>query len=184
MFRNMLVAIDGSPTANRGLRMALDLAKEQHAALHVLHVIDDAVLATSLEGSAYVPPAYMESMLEGMRDTARKVIAAAEKLAAAHDVAIAPIMVEARGHAVAQVILAQARKVHADLIVLGTHGRRGLRRIVMGSDAETVLREATAPVLLVRTTSRNVPAGRAVKPRAVAKRATAAPAPAVGKTIQ
>lgn len=182
MFRNMLVAIDGSPTSNRGLRMAIELAKEQRATLHVLHVIDDTVLATSIDGGAYVPPSYMDNMLEGMRETARRVMAAAEKLATAHGIGIAPVLIEANGHGVAHVILAQARKLHADLIVLGTHGRRGLRRLVMGSDAEAVLREATAPVLLVRTTGRSVSAGRSAKPRAAPKGTTATSA--VGKTIQ
>ena len=51
---------------------------------------------------------------------------------------------------VAHTILVQAKKQKADLIVLGTHGRRGLARVVVGSDAETVLREAAVPVLLVR----------------------------------
>jgi nucleotide-binding universal stress UspA family protein len=47
-------------------------------------------------------------------------------------------------------IVAQAAEVHADLIVMGTHGRRGLRRVALGSDAEQVVRMATVPVLLVR----------------------------------
>jgi nucleotide-binding universal stress UspA family protein len=52
---------------------------------------------------------------------------------------------------VADLIVKQAKKWGADVIVLGTHGRRGLTRVVMGSDAETVLRETPLPVLLVRS---------------------------------
>ena len=59
-------------------------------------------------------------------------------------------MIEGRGRAVSGVILEDARKFRADLIVMGTHGRRGLNRLLLGSDAERVLREARIPVLLVR----------------------------------
>ena len=68
------------------------------------------------------------------------------------------MLVESRGHSVADTILEQARKTKADVIVLGTHGRRGLSRILMGSDAEAVVREARVPVLLVRSQER--PAGK------------------------
>jgi nucleotide-binding universal stress UspA family protein len=60
------------------------------------------------------------------------------------------ISVETVEGGVASLILAQARKSKADVIVMGTHGRRGLSRMVMGSDAEGVVREANVPVLLVR----------------------------------
>ena len=62
-----------------------------------------------------------------------------------------PVLVETIGHTVADAIPEQAKKSHADLIVLGTHGRCGISRLVMGSDAEGVIRAATVPVLLVRT---------------------------------
>jgi len=59
--------------------------------------------------------------------------------------------VETAGYGVADVILKQAKKTRADLIVMGTHGRRGVARLVMGSDAEGVVRGAPVPVLLVRS---------------------------------
>ena len=51
----------------------------------------------------------------------------------------------------ADLIVRQAKKWHADLIVIGTHGRRGVRRIVMGSDAEQIVRTSPVPVMLVRS---------------------------------
>lgn len=60
------------------------------------------------------------------------------------------MLCETVGHAVADVIVEQAKKRRADLIVLGTHGRRGITRLVMGSDAEGVVRTTRMPVLLVR----------------------------------
>lgn len=59
-------------------------------------------------------------------------------------------MFETMGGRVADVIVREARKWKADLIVMGTHGRRGIGRVVLGSDAEAVLREARVPVLLLR----------------------------------
>jgi nucleotide-binding universal stress UspA family protein len=60
------------------------------------------------------------------------------------------LLAELDGGRVSAVIVAEARRVQADLIVLGTHGRRGFSRALMGSDAEAVVREATVPVLLIR----------------------------------
>ena len=86
-----------------------------------------------------------------------------------------PLLVETRGQTVAHAILGQAQKTKADLIVLGTHGRRGLSRVLMGSDAEAVVREARVPVLLVRARERKArKAGAAAKPAAPATRSRGA----------
>jgi nucleotide-binding universal stress UspA family protein len=151
MFKRILVAIDGSPTANRGLKLALDLAKEHDATLHVLHVVDDIVLWQSFGGEAYVPPEYVDSLLASLRAAGRKILARAEKAANKQGYPVQPLLVETLGQSVAHAVLAQARKLRVELIVLGTHGRRGLTRLVMGSDAEAIVREASVPVLLVRS---------------------------------
>ena len=68
--------------------------------------------------------------------------------------------IESRGQLVSEAILADARRSRADVIVMGTHGRRGLNRLLLGSDAERVLREANVPVLLTRHAATS---GRAAK---------------------
>ena len=68
-----------------------------------------------------------------------------------HGIKVEPVLLETVGRRVADLIIKQAKKWRADVIVLGTHGRRGLSRLVMGSDAEVVLRETPIPVLLVRS---------------------------------
>lgn len=78
----------------------------------------------------------------------------AEAVAQASGVDAHGMLVESHGQTVAQAIVNQARKARADVIVIGTHGRRGLRRLLMGSDAEAVLRESSVPVLLVRSAQR------------------------------
>ena len=150
MFKKILVAVDGSPTSNRGFKVALDLAKSVGAKLVVLHVIDERAVGIGLSASGYVAPAYVEDVIAALRDAGRKILAKTQRDAQARDPAIEAHLIESLGSGVAHTILAQARKLKPDLIVLGTHGRRGLARVVVGSDAETVLREANVPVLLVR----------------------------------
>jgi nucleotide-binding universal stress UspA family protein len=150
MFKRILVAVDGSPTSNRGFKVAVALAKSLGAKLVVLHVIDERAVGIGLSASGYVAPAYVEDVIAALRDAGRKVLAKAQREAKTQGQAIDAHLVESLGDGVAQTILRQARKIKPDLIVLGTHGRRGLARVVVGSDAETVLREATVPVLLVR----------------------------------
>jgi len=150
MFKRIVVAIDGSATANRGLRVALDLAADQDAVVHAVHVVDDVSVVPSLDG-AYVPSTLIDTYAQALRDKGYKTLDKAAALARAAGVTYKPALVETTlGQPVAKAILQQARKVKADLIVLGTHGRRGLRRVLLGSDAEEVVREASVPVLLVR----------------------------------
>jgi nucleotide-binding universal stress UspA family protein len=98
----------------------------------------------------YVPSGYVDTLLDDLRTNGRKILTKAEALARAGGVEAKALLVETKGRTIADVILAQARKVRADVIVLGTHGRRGFRRVVMGSDAEAVVRDSRIPVLLVR----------------------------------
>jgi nucleotide-binding universal stress UspA family protein len=165
MFKQILVAIDGSPTARKGLKTAIDLAADQKAGLCIVHVIDSVSVAPTLE-AGYLPGRYFDDMIEALRDRGRRLLAKAQAQAVDRGVATRVVLVEAVGHAVADAILAQARKQRAQLIVLGTHGRRGLARALMGSDAESVVRDARVPVLLVRglaASSRGAPAGKSRK---------------------
>lgn len=150
MFKRILVAVDGTPTSNRGLVTAIALAKELNATLHVLHVIDDMAIVPMFDTEGYLPR-YVDSMFAGLRKAGRQVLSKAQALAARSGLSVQQQTLETRGQGVANAILQQARSVRADLIVMGTHGRRGMSRLVMGSDAEGVLREATVPVLLVRS---------------------------------
>jgi len=173
MFKRILVAVDGSPTALRGLKLALALAKQHEATLHVLHVVDDMVVAQGYDGAAWVAPQYVDDLLSGMREAGRKVLARAVKLGEAEGQPVQPVLVETLGKSVAHAILDKARKLRVELIVLGTHGRRGLSRLVMGSDAETIVREATVPVLLVRTPQKAAPARAAAPKSAPSRKVTA-----------
>jgi nucleotide-binding universal stress UspA family protein len=151
MFRRILVPIDGSPTSNRGLDEAIDLARDQKAKICLVHVVDELVVATGADGMAYMPPNYVDDFLKALRGGGEKLLARAEAKVRKRGIEVETVLLQAVGRRVADLIVKQAKKWGADVIVLGTHGRRGLTRVVMGSDAETVLRETPLPVLLVRS---------------------------------
>ncbi|HZQ61087.1 MAG TPA: universal stress protein [Casimicrobiaceae bacterium] len=160
MFKRILVAVDGSAPAARALTAALDLAVEQGSELVLLHVLDDLPAAVSVDALTYATGPILEALQQAGRDVLGSAVRKAEK----RDVRLRPLLVETVGKSVSDVILDQARKTRADLIVLGTHGRRGLARIVMGSDAEGVVRNATVPVLLIRA-SEGAAGKRGASPR-------------------
>jgi len=167
MFKHILVAVDGSAVSNRGLKTAIDLAADQDTDLDVVHVID-TYFSTPAQETAYFPAQYSDQLIEARRHAGRNVLAKAESMAAARGIATRTVLVESAGHSVARAILAQVRKRRADVVVMGTHGRRGLSRALTGSDAETVLRGARVPVLLVRLPEDGARSGAPRKSRAKA----------------
>ena len=170
MFKRILVAVDGSPASNAGLKSAIALAADQKATLFVLHVINDPAMTIAFEGE-YIPADYAENLRKSWQENGRKVLAKAEALTSAFNVDFKTLLIDAGIGSVAGAILQQAHKLKPDVIVLGTHGRRGLRRVLMGSDAENVVREARVPVLLVRKEA--VSGAGATAGRSSAKRRTA-----------
>ncbi|MHB8493822.1 MAG: universal stress protein [Casimicrobiaceae bacterium] len=166
MFKHVLVAVDGSPTSTRGLKAAIGFASDQRATLTVLHVIDNVASVAYVGDMGYIPADYVDTLLADLSANGRKLLAKAEALARDNGVTAKTLLVESKGQSISDVIVRQARKVRADVIVLGTHGRRGLRRVLMGSDAEAVLRESRVPVLLVRAPERTAAArSKAAAPR-------------------
>jgi len=147
MYRKILVPIDGSSTSARGLDEAIKLAKGQKATLVILHVIDEMV---AMYGADMVP-VYIDKIFESLRKVGKATVAKAMARVRATGVKANAVLVEKVGGPVADVIVAQVKKQRADLIVIGTHGRRGVTRLVMGSDAEGVVRRSPVPVLLVRS---------------------------------
>ena len=150
MYKRILTPVDGSATSRRGLRAAIALAKGQHARLVILNVVDAMPVFASLEGVV----AYDPGILEALKKGGRKILARAAADARKAGVGAKTVLAENLAGRVADVIVRQAKKQRSDLIVIGTHGRRGLTRMVMGSDAELVVRYAPAPVLLVRAGGR------------------------------
>lgn len=145
MYEKILVAIDGSSASLRGLDEALRLAKTTGGTLLLVHVVNELVVVGD-----YAPASYYESFIEAMRESGTKVLAEAAARVRRADVPCEQKLIETLGGRTADEIVREATQWPADLIVLGTHGRRGLKRLAMGSDAEMVLRLAPVPVLMVR----------------------------------
>jgi nucleotide-binding universal stress UspA family protein len=146
-YRKILVAVDGSPASNKGLREAIRLAKAGRARLFIVHVVDEFQAFASTDGLMVAPAVdLVPALIEG----GKRILAKAKALAEKHKVSAKTVLRERIGGPAADKIVREARKLGADLIVLGTHGRRGVRRLVLGSDAEQVVRAASVPVLLVR----------------------------------
>jgi nucleotide-binding universal stress UspA family protein len=147
MYNRILVPVDGSSTSRRGLDEAIKLAQGSGASLRIVHVVNEFVMDT-----AYAFPQFYEQVIAVMRDSGAKLLAEAEAYARERGVDCHSELHETVGGRAADAIVAQAKEWPADLIVLGTHGRRGLRRLALGSDAELVLRLSPVPVLMVRDT--------------------------------
>ena len=146
MYKRILVPVDGSATSRRGLRAAIELAKSQRARLVILNVVDAVPVFASLEGVVAYDPGILDALKKGGQAILARAAAEAKK----RGVQAKTVLAENIAGRVADAIVRQARKQRADLIVIGTHGRRGVSRMVMGSDAELVVRHTPVPVLLVR----------------------------------
>ena len=145
MYARLLVPIDGSRTARRGLDQAVELARALGASLRLLHVVDARRLVG--EPSGHAGP---QRLLQEWRTAGEALVAAAEREAGGRGVAAEGVVRCDPACRVSDLIVREARACGAGLIVMGTHGRRGLHRLALGSDAETVLRESPVPVMLVR----------------------------------
>jgi nucleotide-binding universal stress UspA family protein len=146
-YRKILVAVDGSKASAKGLREAIRLAQTEGARLFIVHVVDEYPAFAALDGMMAGAPG--TDLVPALRQAGKRTLAQAAASAKKAGVPATPVLRENLGPA-AYPIVREAKKVGADLIVLGTHGRRGLRRLVLGSDAEQVVRTASVPVLLVR----------------------------------
>ncbi len=93
---------------------------------------------------------YGAEVLKRLREAGQKVLAEGERVAKAAGMRVETKLFESYGDPLADLVAKEAVDWPADLIVIGTHGRRGLRRALLGSDAEQVARHATVPVLLLR----------------------------------
>ncbi len=147
VYRKILVPVDGSPASNRGLIEAMALARNQGATLRLVHVLDELILGPGAEAVVY-----LGNTVDLLREAGEQIVAKAEAAAQASGLESESVILETTGGRAADAIVAEARAWGADLIVLGTHGRRGARRLVMGSDAEEIVRTTPVPVLLVRMT--------------------------------
>lgn len=156
-YRHILVPIDDSVPAREGLCEAIRLALCHGGQLRLVHVLNQAPLA-----SPNVTGARFDQLYGQLRQDGLALLSGAEAMVRTAGVAVDARLIEAGGEHAGDCIVEQALEWPADLIVCSTHGRRGLQRLVMGSDAERIVRHSRVPVLLVPMRS----ATHAVRPAA------------------
>ncbi|MCE9641480.1 MAG: universal stress protein [Betaproteobacteria bacterium] len=149
MYQRILVPVDGSHTSTLGLQEAIRIAVDRRARLRLISVVDEFIMAQNFEGLVNA-----SDLIDALRDAGKRALNNAVALARKHGVKAEASMFETMGDRVSEVIVRDAKKWKADLIVMGTHGRRGVGRMVLGSDAEAVLRTSPVPVLTVRSPAR------------------------------
>jgi nucleotide-binding universal stress UspA family protein len=143
-FERILVAIDDSDPSDAALTFALELAAANDARVFACSVVESGELFDQAVSFGYEPT----PLLAEMHETAGEMVGAKVAAGKRRGLTIEPLIVEGK---VDESILESARAKRADLIVMGTHGRRGLRRLFVGSVAESVVRAAAVPVAVVRT---------------------------------
>ena len=144
MYQRILVPIDGSATSERALDEAIKFAQQQNSRIELIHVLEDIWY---FDNENYLN--YAE-LVQTMRYSGEKILAQAQNKFLQAGVMVDIRLLEAQGERVANVIINEAKNSLADLIIIGTHGRSGFNRMLLGSIAEGVMRMAHIPILLIR----------------------------------
>ncbi len=147
MYQRILVPVDGSDTSNRALATALGLARPLGARLRLVHVVEEMAYLAGYDPMGGSTAQLLEAMRTNGETLLREGLATARAAGVEADTALFDEFGEHLGETVARA----AKLWNADLVVVGTHGRRGLGRLILGSGAEQVIRLAPVPVLVVRT---------------------------------
>ena len=145
MYQRILIPVDGSPTSERALQEAIKLS-DGKAQLRLIYVIEEGY-PLDAEGYAVIDYAALQ---EAFRQTGERVLAQAAKTVRRAGMTAETAVLDVPGERAASVIDSDAVSWNADLIVIGTHGRKGVSRLLLGSVAEDVVRGASVPVLLIR----------------------------------
>ena len=113
--------------------------------MRLLHVVSDFTPMVEI-----VNDTELELFRSGLHQYGRRLLDTAAAEVRAAEVEVSTVLREPKGGRVADAIVDEAREARCDLVVIGTHGRRGFQRALMGSDAELVVRESPVPVLVIR----------------------------------
>ncbi len=146
MYKRILVSVDGSETSERALHEAISLATKLQGQLHIVHAIE--LINVSWDAELPDPADIWDLMIKSGAEILSRSEATARAAGVNFDTKL--IEITSLGQRIPEAIANEADIWSADLIVIGTHGRRGLSRLLLGSVAEGVVRVATKPVLLIR----------------------------------
>ncbi len=146
MYKRILVPVDGSEEANKALVAALQLAREGGGQLRIVHLVEGLTpLAIDQYGAAWTG-----DIIDTLKKAGEQILADALDIARAAGVPADTELFDNFGERLAESVVDAALRFKADLVVVGTHGRRGMGRLLLGSGAEQIVRLAPVPVLVVR----------------------------------
>jgi len=145
MYAHILIATDGSELAERAVEQGLTLAKTLGSKVTIVTVTEPWTAAVSGEWAVAFP---VEDYEKAAAANAKKVLAGAQAAAARHGVVCQTIHV--KDQFAAEGIVEEAKARACDLIVMASHGRRGIARFVLGSQATRVLAHSSVPLLICR----------------------------------
>ncbi|WP_454763893.1 universal stress protein [Cupriavidus campinensis] len=147
MYERILLAVDGSTSSDLATTQARQVAKAMNAEIKAIFVVDDSDMFFE---TSYIDP---NDVLRGIMSVGQRTLAIVAQSMSDAGVRCMTELIEKpiSPGKISSTIVAQADAWNADLIVMGTHGRRGMRRLIMGSVSEGVIAKTNKPVLLVRT---------------------------------
>jgi nucleotide-binding universal stress UspA family protein len=149
MFAHILFPTDGSPLSRKAAEVAADVARANHARITTLHVIPNFTTPMITEGSYVTPEMFNEEAYkEHTEAAANRLFAEVDQVAQKAKVSVEHVSVNS-DHPWEAIIKA-ARKNKCDLIVMASHGRRGLEGLLLGSETNKVLTHSKIPVLVCR----------------------------------
>mgnify|MGYP006147091413 CR=1 FL=1 len=147
MYRRILVALDGSETSIRALTASLNLARQGGGRVRMVHVVEELAYLGGFDPYG----ASSGDLIKVIRENAEKVLANGLAAAQSAGVEADTVLYDNFGERLPEAVADAAKQWNADLIVVGTHGRRGIGRVLMGSGAEQIIRLSPVPVLVIRS---------------------------------
>jgi nucleotide-binding universal stress UspA family protein len=147
MYKRILVTTDGTALSKKAVRGAIELATSLEAELVVLHVVPTYPISY-FEGGVTMTAAEISQTEKAWADKGMGVVEAACKQARAAGVTAKPVVMNS--NFVAEATMSAARKHKCDLLVMASHGRKGIKRLLLGSETQHVLTHSTLPVLVLR----------------------------------
>jgi nucleotide-binding universal stress UspA family protein len=147
MYKRILVPTDGSALSKKAVRSAVDLAASVGAELVALHVVP-RYPTSYFEGAVVLAPKELARVEKAWTDNGQLLADAAVKVATSAGVTARSVVV--RSDLIADAILSAARKHKCDLVVMASHGRKGIKRLLLGSETQHVLTQGQVPVLVLR----------------------------------
>lgn len=147
MYQKILVATDGSPLSKKAVTSAIELAALAGAELVALKVVP-RYPQSYFEGGLALQAAEVTKVEQQWADAAQAVVDAVQKAAMTKGVKTKAVTV--KSDLVSEAVIATAKKHKCDLIVMASHGRRGIKRLLLGSETQLVLTHSPVPVLVLR----------------------------------